>query len=290
MLRRGLVIALALSTVTPALAQPAPVPADKKAKTAKQYVDAGLAAQDTGDYDTAITFYQKAYDLVPHPVLLFNMAQAHRLAGRMDKAVELYKKYLATAPSGAQAKTAKELVDDYTTKQAAADEQKRKDAAKQAAIDAEKQKQQEATTRRAREEAAHVATERAASPPPPQPPPASAHAEPEVRDHGRPLRLTGIAMAGVGVVGIAVGIGFGVHASTLSSDLSVHGAQFDPEKVADGQAADRNMIIGLGIGGALIVGGVVLYVTHRSRPADEIALAPLVLRDGGGLAVGGRFR
>src|SRR5262249_54217758 len=56
-----------------ALAQPAP--AADKTKVAKQYVDAGLAAQGTGDYDTALTMYSKAYQLVPHPLLIFNMAQ-----------------------------------------------------------------------------------------------------------------------------------------------------------------------------------------------------------------------
>lgn len=69
-----------------ALAQPAP--AADKTKVAKQYVDAGLAAQSTGDYDTALTMYAKAYELVPHPVLLFNMAQAHRLAGHLAHGLE----------------------------------------------------------------------------------------------------------------------------------------------------------------------------------------------------------
>jgi tetratricopeptide (TPR) repeat protein len=91
-----------------ALAQPAPT-ADKT-KVAKQYVDAGLAAQGTGDYDTALTMYSKAYQLVPHPLLIFNMAQAHRLAGHIDQALTLYARYLSEDPNGAQAKTARELV------------------------------------------------------------------------------------------------------------------------------------------------------------------------------------
>ena len=71
-----------------ALAQPAP--ATHKTKVAKQYVDAELAAQSTGDCDTALTMYAKAYELMPHPVLLVNMAQAHRLAGRLDEALTPY--------------------------------------------------------------------------------------------------------------------------------------------------------------------------------------------------------
>lgn len=103
---------------TRALAQAAP-PADK-VKVAKQYVDAGLAAQSTGDYDTAITMYSKAYQLVPHPLLIFNMAQAHRLAGHIDQALTLYARYLEEDPSGAQAQTARELVAELRASKAKA--------------------------------------------------------------------------------------------------------------------------------------------------------------------------
>src|SRR5262245_20076530 len=91
-----------------AVAQVAPN-VDKK-QVAKQYVNAGLAAQSSGDYETAITFYSKAYELVQHPTLIFNIAQAHRLAGHIEQALSFYKRYLAEDPKGAQARTARELV------------------------------------------------------------------------------------------------------------------------------------------------------------------------------------
>ncbi|HSK02097.1 MAG TPA: tetratricopeptide repeat protein [Kofleriaceae bacterium] len=94
---------------TSAHAQPAT--SDKaKLKAARSYTEAGVTAQDVGDYDTAITFYSKAYELVPHPVLLFNIAQAHRLAGRLDQAAELYRRFLATSPTGPEAQIARELL------------------------------------------------------------------------------------------------------------------------------------------------------------------------------------
>src|SRR6185295_924513 len=77
-----------------------------------------LAAQDSGDYDTAITLYTKAYQLVPHPVLLFNMAQANRLAGRTEQALSLYARYLAADPSGAQAQDARDRVAEIEAKKA----------------------------------------------------------------------------------------------------------------------------------------------------------------------------
>src|SRR5262245_40889355 len=78
--RWGLHVLFALGALVMIAGAAQAQPANAKLRAvAKSYVDAGLAAQSAGDYDTAITFYVKAYDLVPHPTLLFNIAQAHRL-------------------------------------------------------------------------------------------------------------------------------------------------------------------------------------------------------------------
>jgi tetratricopeptide (TPR) repeat protein len=102
----GLLVVL-LSTI--AHAQPAPS-SNPKREAASRYVDDGLAAQERGDHDTAITLYTKAYELVPHPVLLFNIAQAHRLAGRIEQADIFYQRFLATNPTGKEAQIAREVL------------------------------------------------------------------------------------------------------------------------------------------------------------------------------------
>src|ERR1043165_6786751 len=90
-------------------AQPAKV--DRaKAQTAKEFINAGLAAQNAKDFETAISLYQKAYDLIPHPVLLFNIAQAHRLAGHDADALTFYERYLQAEPNGSQAAVARDFV------------------------------------------------------------------------------------------------------------------------------------------------------------------------------------
>lgn len=81
-----------------------------KLDAARPHVDAALAAQDRGDYDTAIALYWKAYDLVSQPVLLFRLAHVHRLAGQPERALALYQSYLAADPQGPMAQTARELV------------------------------------------------------------------------------------------------------------------------------------------------------------------------------------
>lgn len=68
--------------------------------TAKQYVADGLKAQSAGRYDEAISLYNKAYELVPHPELLFNLGQAHRMKGETAIALDYYKKYLAVDSKG----------------------------------------------------------------------------------------------------------------------------------------------------------------------------------------------
>lgn len=74
-------------------------PGDLKT-TAKQYVADGLKAQAAGRYDEAISLYNKAYELVPHPELLFNLGQAHRLKGEKEIALNYYQKYLAVDSKG----------------------------------------------------------------------------------------------------------------------------------------------------------------------------------------------
>lgn len=86
----------------------APVPASASTQEkARKLVDQGIAAYEARDYDKAIALYLKAFSLVPHPILLFNVAQAHRLAGQPDKAVPFYERYLTLEPDGAEAATAR---------------------------------------------------------------------------------------------------------------------------------------------------------------------------------------
>lgn len=116
----ALAIASMLSVTAMTFAPPAHAQAtvDKK-QLASQYTESGLTAQAAGDYDTAISFYKQAYEQVPHPVLLFNMAQAHRLAGRPIKARALYERYLEIEPDGVKSRTARENLSIVDTQIAA---------------------------------------------------------------------------------------------------------------------------------------------------------------------------
>lgn len=90
-----------------------------KQQTAKSYVEAGRLAQRSGDYNTAVMLYRKAYELIPHPVLWFDIAQAYRLGGNVDKALRFYRMYLKADPEGPEARTARELVSELEAEQGA---------------------------------------------------------------------------------------------------------------------------------------------------------------------------
>ena len=82
---------------------PAPARADKKrdAEAAREHTQRATVAYNLGHFDEAVEAFEAAYKLVLDPALLFNVAQAHRLGGRPERALATYKAYLRTAPRGA---------------------------------------------------------------------------------------------------------------------------------------------------------------------------------------------
>lgn len=91
------VVLAALALAAPAAADPGwsgTVPAKARA-----LAERGRALHDAGDYASAIAAFNQAYAMAPSPALLFNLAQAYRLAGNCDDAALMYQRYLATNPT-----------------------------------------------------------------------------------------------------------------------------------------------------------------------------------------------
>src|SRR5262245_26397502 len=61
---------------------------------ARAHYDKGTAAFALGRFDVAATEYEKAFEMKPDPALLYNAAQAHRLAGNKPRSLLLYQNYL----------------------------------------------------------------------------------------------------------------------------------------------------------------------------------------------------
>ena len=238
----ALALALAAST---AQAQPAtPV------ETARAYTDLGLAAERAGDYDAALRFYDAAYELVPHPLLLFDMGQAHRLAGRAEEALGFYQRYLDAEPQEPQRDVARAHVARLEAQLAAA-----RRRAPTVAVDRGDRVDPDAEADDAEATADEQALEgpsRAAGPAP-----------------GRRQRVVGASLVAVGVASLAAGAYLELRAHSLAAELSRPGATYDPATFAAGEAAERHGALALAAGGALVIGGTVVYLLARSRPAGD---------------------
>ena len=244
---------------------------DRKARAAA-LVDDATTAQAAGDYATAIAKLHEAYELIPHPDLLFNLGQAHRLAGEPWDALDEYERYLAVEPKGSLAKAARQHV---------------------AAL----KKQLAGQTRPVAPPPPIVApppTPAVVEPTPtapaivePPPPPPRRHAD--VPGWRRPVAL-GVAITGLAAIG--AGAYFGLEARRLDDELSTHAGPWtdaDLAKQDQGKSAETRAIIGLAAGGALVVSGVVLFaLDQRARgKTREVAVVPSLTPTSAGLVVRG---
>lgn len=285
-------------------AQPAPAPVDKK-QVARQYTEAALAASKLGDYDTAISFYQKAYQLVQHPTLIFDIAEAQLLAGRVDLALSLYRRYLSEAPTGPQAQDARDRIaeiearkaedarkveearraeEDRKAVEARKAEEDRRAAARKAEDDRKAAEAKKADDDRARAAAA-------AAPPPPPAARGDTGAQEAAAPPGRNLQIAGIATGAGGLVGVVIGVGFAVHSRTLNGE-AMGETTFDPGKDAAGHRANTIAYVGTIGGTVLVAAGAALYWWGytQGRSGERVSIAPVVSDRLAGLAIAGTWR
>lgn len=74
------------------------VSAETKAQ-AGQAFGRGMKRYQAKEYADAIAEWEGGYRLIPQPVFLYNIAQAHRLAGDAPKALSMYRRYLRESPT-----------------------------------------------------------------------------------------------------------------------------------------------------------------------------------------------
>lgn len=65
---------------------------------AREHYQRGKRAYDVGHFAEAADEYEAAYEAKDDPALLYNLGQAHRLAGHRAEALAAYKAYLRNAP------------------------------------------------------------------------------------------------------------------------------------------------------------------------------------------------
>jgi iron complex outermembrane receptor protein len=94
-LRRWLAATLVVS-VSGVLQLPVAL-ADERTDARREF-RAGMQAVADGRYDEGIAHLENAYDILPHPNVLYNLGLAHMYAGRPEEAVSYFERYKETAP------------------------------------------------------------------------------------------------------------------------------------------------------------------------------------------------
>src|SRR5678815_3358010 len=75
-----------------------------------RHYEEGLRRYNLAEYDSAIEEFKQSYALAPLPLLLFNLAQAHRMKKNYEQAVNLYRNYLRNQPDAQNRADVEELI------------------------------------------------------------------------------------------------------------------------------------------------------------------------------------
>jgi tetratricopeptide (TPR) repeat protein len=235
----------------------APAGADPLKPEAQKRLDAGLALFQKGEYAKAIVEFKAAYDLDPAPKILFARAQAERLGGDCDTAIDLYEKYLTMSPTENQTAAAREAMK---------------------LCDGKTHPKQTTQTPPAHDDVtapppAEIHTEPPPSVAPEIPPPAISPSSTQV-EPPRPWyrrHPIGAALSAVGAISIGVGAGY-----LISANAAKHRAEDEMNRddfIAALDRANTRRKTGLGfvvIGGALVTAGLLEIALHHTGDRKDV--------------------
>jgi tetratricopeptide (TPR) repeat protein len=114
----GLVLLLSLPAVGVAEEPPELNEAARVARSRAHY-ERARAHFNLGEYEAAMREFEEGYRYKPNPLFLYNIAQAARKAGRRDKALELFKRYLVVSPRAAERREVERAIAELERERAA---------------------------------------------------------------------------------------------------------------------------------------------------------------------------
>ena len=238
--------------------------ADENATSAREHYRRGTNAFNLGHYLDAVKEYEAAYQLKDDPALLFNIAQAYRLAGENESAIRVYKSFIHQVPGSPQRPEVEQRIAEL-----------------QQLVDRE---------RRAKE--APPEGTLTPHPLPAEHPAATPAAEVTRQSTTSPQRWyrdkTAMALAGVGVVGIGVGVGLVVKgALDLSHAPDAADLQVHDDLRGSGIAFEAGGYAALGVGAAMLTAAIVKWALegrHKSLAYGTTTAPPV-----GWAAIGGSW-
>ena len=151
-------------------------------KAARPHYEKGASEYNLGHFAESISEFEKAYEQDPAPILLFNIAQAHRQSGNNERAAFFYRRYLEQEPNAANRPEVEKRIKDLESVI-----QQQNDVKRKPPTEVTDQDQRSAQPPAAAPAAAPPpATPPAAFTPPPPPPGAAATALPPPITPGSP--------------------------------------------------------------------------------------------------------
>jgi tetratricopeptide (TPR) repeat protein len=233
-------------------------------KAAREHFERGTMLYDLQRYGEAAREYELAFEAKQDPALLFNIGQAYRHAGELQKAIVAFRSFLRRVP---EAENRAEVQQRINEMQRIVDEQKRTQEKPPAGTLTPSEKKP------AEPSPPPVELQPAASPAP-VPAPSSDRAR-----TGRTKMSAGIAVAAFGLAALATGISFAVLEDQTFNELNTPspGYVFDPARQDLHNASQVLYPTFLGLGGAAIVaGGVLLGLGLREKRHRPVAFMPSV--------------
>ncbi|MBT8492444.1 MAG: hypothetical protein KJO07_05255 [Deltaproteobacteria bacterium] len=283
-------LAIAVFLVSLSAAAPTALAQAPQAQARVEY-QKGETAYATGDFETAIVHYKKAYELSKKPALLFNIAQAYKVKRDYRNAIYFYETYLRLEESPSNQADVERYIKNLKAQMAAdrkraederrlEQERKRAKAAKEKAEAEQRRLEAEAKARQAREREVLAQAELA-----------RAQGGP-LREPNPKLKLAGWVTGGVGLATLGAGIVFNLRASSKFDDVnSAEKWSAELDDTLDTAEGSRTLGIVLSsVGGAaLVTGGILYYLGHRGRVVETPAVTLSPTEGGMRIGFGGRF-
>jgi tetratricopeptide (TPR) repeat protein len=251
----------------------------KGAKAADSHYKLGKKAYTLGHFPEAIEEFEKAYDLKPEPVFLFNIAQSHRQNGNLQRAIFFYRRYLEADPGAKDRADIEKRITDA-----------------EAQLAAEKERSLAPPPPVVAPQPAPTPSPSAAPAPVPEPTPVPLAVQPAPAPPphagstpGRGLLVSGIVTGSVGLLAIGGGVLSYVHANTLHNQANT--GRYDKKKEDSSNTFRTVAWVAFGVGGAAVATGTILMIVGAKSKAGEssVALAPLLAPGCGGASLFGRF-
>jgi tetratricopeptide (TPR) repeat protein len=267
-------VAACLAVLSASIAFSTPARSQTPLDQAKALTGRATVEYNIGHFDQALELDSKAYESLAAAALLFDIGQCHRMLGHQERAVFFFQGYLREKPDAPNRALVEQLLQDL---------QRQLDAQRAATARAEEQQ---------RAETSHAAPAPPVEPVAPVPPPTVASPK------GHPaVRIAGLATAGAGVALIGTAVVLGLHASSLSNEItrvSTERGTWSPQYQSDYDAgkssATAATVLSVAGGLALATGGVLTYLGWPRSGTEAGRVAAVAPAPGGAsLVVAGRF-